>query len=95
MKADRVVAGLHRLGKKSETQRRKCVRIVAGPSLDYEMECNMVYGIWYRKTPRVLMEMKEKESYKTSSANCPDNRKGPRLVSDSVLDGRTGVTKER
>ena len=39
MEIDRLPADLHRLGDRSVTEVRKCVIIVAGLSVDYEMEC--------------------------------------------------------
>ena len=42
MEVDRLAAGLHRLGDKSETELRKCVIIVSGLSADFEMECRIL-----------------------------------------------------
>ena len=41
MEIDRLAAGLHRLGDRLVTELRKCVNIVAGLSLDYEIEVRM------------------------------------------------------
>ena len=42
MEADRLAADLHRLGDKSVTELRKCVIIVSGLSVDFEMECRIL-----------------------------------------------------
>ena len=40
MEIDRLAAYLHRLGDKSVAELRKCVIIVSGLSVDFEMECH-------------------------------------------------------
>ena len=42
MEIDRLAADLHRLSDKSVTELRKCVIIVSGLSVDFEMECRML-----------------------------------------------------
>ena len=39
---DRLAADIHRLGDKSVTELRKCVIIVSGLSVDFDMECRML-----------------------------------------------------
>ena len=42
MEVDRLAVDLHRLGGKSVTELRKCVIIVSGLSVDFEMECRIL-----------------------------------------------------
>ena len=42
MEVDRLAADLHRLGDKPVTELRKCVIIVCGLSIDFEMECRIL-----------------------------------------------------
>ena len=100
MEVDRLAADLHRLGDKSVTELGKCVIIVSGLSVDFEMECRILENnpaglnraeierIVGNQYNRLLRQQQDSKALSASKGNITANReKGKNRRSHHQFNG--------